>query len=153
MTWQQGKRFLATDLKGTLAWLTSSRECDVKGTKHDVAQQLLIALEALLPDMCQVCSELYTVKREDRPSLRCKGCSQAFHQACYDRLEIGPSLAELPGEFSWLCSVCAPKYQLQTIVGGSKGQEKPRLARLAPVVLPTPATQTPVQGELVQEVE
>ena len=51
------------------------------GTKDDVAGQLLIALEALLPDTCQVCKEIYTVEREDTPSLRCKGCSQGFHQA------------------------------------------------------------------------
>ena len=29
-TWQQGRRFLAPDLKGTLAWLTMTRECDIK---------------------------------------------------------------------------------------------------------------------------
>ena len=55
VTWQQGKRFLAPDLKGTLAWLTNARECDIKGTKHDVAQLLLVALESLLPDTCQLC--------------------------------------------------------------------------------------------------
>ena len=70
-TWQQGRRFLAPDLKGTLAWLTMIRECDIKGTKHDVAGLLLIALEALLPDTCQVCKETYCVEREDKPSLCC----------------------------------------------------------------------------------
>jgi hypothetical protein len=107
VTWQQGKRFLAPDLKGTLAWLTNSRECDIKGTKHDVAQLLLVALESLLPDTCQLCKEIYTVEREDTPSLRCKGCSQGFHQSCYDRLEVGPSLAELPGVLLALLSLCS----------------------------------------------
>ena len=74
------------------------------------------------------------MEREDKPSLRCKGRCQGFHQTCYDRLEIGPSLAELPGEFSWLCTVCAPLYELKTVLGGSKGQEKPRLRRYQPVV-------------------
>ena len=32
--WQQGRRFLAPELKGTLAWLTVTRECDINGTKH-----------------------------------------------------------------------------------------------------------------------
>ena len=151
-TWQQGKRFLAPDLKGTLAWLTNTRECDVKGTKHDVAGQLLIALEALLPDTCQVCKEIYTVEREDTPSLRCKGCSQGFHQACYDRLEVGPSLAELPGEFSWLCTVCAPLYQLTTVVGGSRGQERPRVSSRCPSTLPTTAEPEPAQSDSDEEV-
>ena len=31
-TWSQGKKFLATTLKGTLAWLTNTRESEVKGT-------------------------------------------------------------------------------------------------------------------------
>ena len=146
-TWQQGRRFLSPDLKGTLAWLTNTRECDVKGTKHDVAGQLLIALEALLPDTCQVCKEMYSVEREDSPSLRCKGCSQGFHQACYDRLELGPSLAELPGEFSWMCSVCAPLYQLTTVVGGSKGQERPRLSSRCPTSLPASADPQPAHSD------
>ena len=149
-TWQQGRRFLAPSLKGTLAWLTCSRECDVKGTKHDVAEQLLIALEALLPDTCQVCKELYSVDREDRPSLCCKGCRQGFHQTCFDRLEVGPSLAELPGEFSWLCSACAPLYELKTVVGGYKGQERPRLNRRGPVI-PQPAL--PQQSTQQQQVQ
>ena len=67
------------------------------------------------------------------PSLSCKGCSQGFHQACYDRLEIGDSLAELPGMFSWVCSVCAPHYILKTVVGGRKVQEKPRQNKRGPV--------------------
>ena len=75
------------------------RESEVKGTKHDVAEQLLIALEALLPDICQVCKEDYSVERGEVPSLSCKGCRQGFHQACYNRLGIGDSLAELLGLF------------------------------------------------------
>ena len=126
-----------TVLKGTLAWLTNTRECDIKGTKYEVSQQLLVALEALLPDTCQLCKDIYTIGREDEPSLRCKGCTQGFHQACYERLEIGPSLSELPGEFSWLCAECAPRYQLQTVVGGNRGQERPRLARRGPITPPT----------------
>ena len=152
-TWQQGKRFLSPTLKGTLAWLTNTRECDVKGTKHDVADQLLIALEALLPDTCQVCKEIYCVEREDHLSLRCKGCSQGFHQACYDRLEVGPSLAELPGEFSWLCTVCAPLYQLKTVVGGSRGQERPRLNRRDPTIPQPTSTHQPAVGGTVGDSE
>ena len=106
--WAQGKRFLAPALKGTLAWITNTKESNVKGTKHEVAEQLLIALEALLPDTCQMCKEVYSVGRDESPSLSCKGCRQGFHQACYDRMAIGESFAELPGEFSWLWSHCAP---------------------------------------------
>ena len=32
--WSQGKRFLAPSLKGTLAWLTNTRESEVKGTRR-----------------------------------------------------------------------------------------------------------------------
>ena len=51
--------------------------------------------------ICQVCKEIYCVEREDNPSLSFKGGSQGFHQACYDRLEIGPShfCAEKGGNF------------------------------------------------------
>ena len=94
-----------------------------------MAAQLLITLEALLPDICQVCNEEYTVERGVASSLSCKGGRQGFHKACYDRLEIGDSLAELPGSFSWLCAVCAPHYTLTTVIGGRKGQERPRLSR------------------------
>ena len=125
-TWAQGKRFLAPALKGTLAWLTNTKESEVKGTKHDVADQLLLALEAHLPDICQICKEEYIVDRGVVSSLCCTGCKQGFHQACYDRLEIGDSLAELPGKFSWLCSVCAPNFTLTTAVGGRRGTDRPR---------------------------
>ena len=141
-TWSQGKRFLAPALKGTLAWLTNTKESEVKGTKHEVADQLLLALEALLPDICQICKEEYTVERGVVPSLCCTGCKQGFHQACYDRLEIGDSLAELPGKFSWLCAVCAPNFTMTTIVGGRRGTDRPRLLHrkglAAAMTTPTP---------------
>ena len=57
-----------------LAWLTSTKGSEVKGTKHDVADQLLLALEALLPDICQICKEESTVERGVVPSLCCTGC-------------------------------------------------------------------------------
>ena len=137
-SWALGKRFLAPALKGTLAWLTNTRESDIKGTKHDVAGELLVALEALLPDTCQLCKEVYSTARDETPPLACKGCRQGFHQACYNRLQIGESFAELPGEFSWLCTHCAPHYTLKTVVGGRSGQERPRIRRGEPVVLQPP---------------
>ena len=59
---------------------------------------------------------------------------------------MGPSLAELPGEFSWLCTVCAPLYELKTVVGGSKGQERPRLNRRGPSIA-QPGQQSTQQAE------
>ena len=45
------------------------------------------------------------------------------------------------------CAQCAPLYQLKTVIGGSRGQERPRLSRRAPIV-PQPAlNQQPAQGE------
>ena len=125
-------------MKGTFAWLKNTKESGLKGTKHEISEQLLVALEALLPDLCQVCNEEYTVDRLEKPGLCCKGCRQGFHQACYDRMEIGDSLAELPGEFSWLCSVCAPLYSLKTVLGGRRGQERPKLNRRGPAVAAPP---------------
>ena len=42
-----------------------------------------------------------------------------------------------------MCSVCAPLYQLTTVVGGSKGQERPRLSSRCPTSLPASATPQP----------
>ena len=54
IAWSQSKIFLAPVLKGTLAWLTNTKESGLKGTKHEIAEQLIVALEALLPDICHV---------------------------------------------------------------------------------------------------
>ena len=141
--WSQGKRFLAPVLKGTLAWLTNTKESDIKGTKHEVAEELLIALEALLPDTCQMCKEVYSVGREETPSLSCKGCRQGFHQACYDRLAIGESLAELPGVFSWLCPHCAPLFSLKTVTGAGSRRGNERLRASRGVAVPSPQAVEP----------
>ena len=56
-TWSTGKQFPAPDLKATLAWLTNTKESDYKTgwTKTVVAEKVLLALEALLPDICPSC--------------------------------------------------------------------------------------------------
>ena len=77
--------FKVDQLKEILAWLLdiSVKDKQINNKKKGVLSiSVVIAIESLLPDNCTVCNEEYTIPREERPALRCKGCSQGFHQLC-----------------------------------------------------------------------
>ena len=117
-------------LRAALAWLTNTREVDhdKKLKKVEVANKLLISLEALLPEICGVCDQTYVIDRSDTPSLRCSGCHTGFHEPCLEKLGVG-NIPYMPGKMLWLCKHCAPRYTVMTAVGGSNGTSKPRASR------------------------
>ena len=65
--WAAGRRFSAPLLRAALAWLTNTKEAeqDKNMKKVDVASKLLVALEALLPEICGVCDKEYVTHRTD----------------------------------------------------------------------------------------
>ena len=138
--WSAGRRFSAPLLRAALAWLTNTREADhdKKLKKVDVANKVLIALEALLPEVCGVCNQEYVTERTDAPSLRCSGCHTGFHEPCLESLGVG-NIPDMPGKMLWLCKHCAPRFTVMTAVGGPKGASRPRASRRCAPVAPTPA--------------
>ena len=113
--WATGRKFPAPDLKATLAWLTNTKESDYKTgwTKPVVADKVLLALEALLPDMCPHCEHEYCVGRCDTPSLKCMNCLQGVHEECLEGVAgladiFGPQEGSL-GALSFTCKHCLTK--------------------------------------------
>ena len=110
-----GNKFSATGV--FLKWVKSR---NIK-KKTDILDALLVALERLLPDQCGVCKNVYTIDREDSPTLQCSGCQQGFHQECLDTMMGSSTMPVFPGHMYWLCELSAPKYSLMTVVGEAVG--------------------------------
>ena len=129
------RKYTVAVLQPVLAWLLNKDVNDpvVKSLKKaELAQEIIYAIERLLPDTCGECKHEYAVSRLDNPGLKCKGCGQGFHQPCLERLLDGKSaLPSLPGSLYWLCGSCTPCYELVTTLGHG-GRSKPTRGRLAP---------------------
>ena len=66
---------------------------------------ILVAIERLLPDMCGMCNQEYTVGRLAKPALQCGGCQQGFHEECLEAAFGSPSLPDLPGKLGYVVIV------------------------------------------------
>ena len=77
--------------------------------KKDRITRCLDALENLLPETCKKCEELYTVRREDSPTIRCAVCECGYHEDCLSQ-ELKQSFNDLQnglvGRLLWLCPRC-----------------------------------------------
>ena len=156
-TWDPLKTTIPTDLnaytkpqlQAALAWLqnTTAENKAVKSLlKPGLVSAVQLAIERLLPEECGECKEVYTVEREDAPSLQCGGCHQGFHQPCLENLLGGQAaLPAVPGSLTWLCPACCGNYRLMTEVGGSDGAKRPQGGKKcrAPPPLPTQAAPPP----------
>ena len=120
------KQYRVPELKQTLAWLSNTSVEDPCIRKAEVIDAILVAIERLLPDMCGMCNQEYTVGRLAKPALQCGGCQQGFHEECLEAAFGSPSLPDLPGKLYWLCSHCNPRFSLMTAVGADGKTEKPR---------------------------
>ena len=75
-----------------------------------VAEKVLLALEALLPDICLSCDTEYCVDRTDSPSLKCMRCLQGVREECLQGVAgladlFGPQEGSL-GALSFTCKHC-----------------------------------------------
>ena len=153
------KQFKVPELRQALAWL---KNCDIDSTavksikkKADILDALLVAIERLLPEQCDKCETEYTVGRESSPAIQCSGCQQGFHQECLEVLVGQADLPAFPGQLYWLCTHCAPRFSLMTVVGQDGKTEKPRSKRAVKEVVtePLPAAQESETPENVTPVE
>ena len=83
LTWSVDKdvradlnKFKVDDLKSALAWLRNwdVQSAQIKGLKkQQLVEATLLAIERLLPEVCDECQEEYTVARNDVSSLQRAG--------------------------------------------------------------------------------
>ena len=56
-----------------------------KPKKGIAIEKLIVRVQTLFPDECQICKEDYTVKLGEKPLLSCAICSQGIHPRCLAR--------------------------------------------------------------------
>ena len=107
--WNSSK-FTVPVLREAVAWLRNkSAEEVVKNSllkkKADLATELPIAIERLLPNKCGNCRDTYSVNRADTPTLQCLGCQSGIHEVCLRETlgEGAATLSTLHGSLTWLC--------------------------------------------------
>ena len=82
----------AEPLTATLAFLGVQRTPnDVKDTTID---KIIVRIQALFPDKCNMCNEDYVVRLSDTPLLKCAACTQGIHQRCLAQ-KLGVAEVEL----------------------------------------------------------
>ena len=103
---------LLKPLKETLQFLGIEAN-DMK--KPEVIDRLIMRVQNLFPDICQICKQKYCIKLEDEYFLSCGSCGQEVHKECYSKVlsDNGLLLNELPNMqifnipgFHYLCNRC-----------------------------------------------
>ena len=51
--------------------------------KPDIIHALIVKIQNLLPDTCQICKESYVSRIDDSPFLACELCGQEVHKQCF----------------------------------------------------------------------
>ena len=82
--------------------------------KPAVVHSIIVRVQNLLPETCQVCHEKYKFSIGEKPFLACKMCGQEVHKQCFqvllgitcDDADINPH--KLPG-IHYLCQACEDK--------------------------------------------
>ena len=116
-SWNSGNHFSTHELTATLAWLTNANDVgEMTGwSKSHIANQVLLALKALLPSTCSHCKIEYCVLRSDIPSLRCSSCSRGVHEACLRNAGLKNLFGDQEdslGTISFTCRECTYKKPL-----------------------------------------
>lgn len=113
LTTKQLTSRLGSYLKDTLEKVAVYLNCDSKGKKDEIVLNIIVRIQNLLPDTCQICHETFTFKTVDDPLLACDICGQEVHKPCFLKLlgltsQDGPANInplQIPG-LHYLCKPC-----------------------------------------------
>ena len=110
------KRVLNKFTKEVLVKTAKYLELSTDGLlKPAVVHSIIVRIQNLLPDTCQICHERYKFSIGEKPFLACKMCGQEVHKQCFqvllgiencDDVNINPH--NLPG-IHYLCQACEDK--------------------------------------------
>ncbi len=75
--------------------------------KPALVQAVIVRIQNLLPDKCQICDEEYTVLLEEKPLLGCSICGQGAHGRCISQFvdNVEEPVLKIPGTH-WICGAC-----------------------------------------------
>ena len=76
------------------------------GTAKDIARNIIQKINAMLLEKCLKCSNYYSVKITDTPTITCYSCDQGAHEECYK--DLTKIMENYPGiELKFQCVSCA----------------------------------------------
>ncbi len=75
--------------------------------KPALIQAIIVRIQNLLPDKCDICEENYTIGLDDKPLLSCCICGQGAHDRCISRFVDNATepVLKIPGTH-WMCAAC-----------------------------------------------
>ena len=82
--------------------------------KPAVVHSIIVRIQNLLPDTCQICNEKYKFSIGEKPFLACNICGQEVHKQCFQVLlgietcDVNINPHNLPG-IHYLCQACEEK--------------------------------------------
>ena len=92
--------------------------------KSACIHELIYRIQGLLPEVCAICNDTYTIHKDDSPLLACSICKQEVHRECYTPLLNGnQNIADLPG-FHYFCPSCEKDLIPEKDTGLKKGKKK-----------------------------
>ena len=83
--------------------------------KPEVIEKLVIRLQSLFPDECQICKSDYVVRRTDKPLIECARCTQGVYAQCLAR-KLGIAQNELEQMTPDEILLKLNPYSLQTLI-------------------------------------
>ena len=105
-------RWKVAPLRNTATYLLVETEGKLKA---DIINDVISKIEALLMELCTVCSKYYHNTLGDVPVYTCIVCQQGCHQPCYE--EVFNALQTLDPKYQnsmhFICSSCQRVYQPQ----------------------------------------
>ena len=113
LTTKQLTSRLGAHLKDTLEKVAVYLNCDSKGKKDEIVLNIIVRIQNLLPDTCQICHETFRFKIAEDPLIACDICGQEVHKPCFLKLlgltsQNGPvniNPLKIPG-LHYLCKPC-----------------------------------------------
>jgi hypothetical protein len=100
--------------------------------KSSCVHELILRIQNLLPEVCNICKETYTISKNDPPLLSCSVCNQEVHRKCYlslfmeddnvDDEYFKAKILSIPG-FHYLCPSCEEE-TIPNKKGGLKKSKK-----------------------------
>ena len=135
-------RWKVAPLRNTATYLLVETEGKLKA---DIINDVISKIEALLMELCTVCSKYYHNTLGDVPVYTCTVCQQGCHQPCYE--EVFNALQTLDPKYQnsmhFICSSCQRVYQPQPNTEAA-ANTNPSKVKKSPTKTPNENNENPI---------